>query len=86
MNKMRKVICVILVAVLAVTLSSCANERQQVGDGARITWLYYSALNGCSVFRDNETGIQYLSVSNGGTCVLLNIDGTPFTGEEYGNG
>lgn len=41
------------------------------------------------VIIDKETGIEYLSVSNGvsgGITVLLNPDGTPRINEKYKNG
>ena len=31
---------------------------------------------------NNATGVQYFARSNSGTCVMVNADGTPYTGED----
>lgn len=34
-----------------------------------------------SVYRHKQTGVYYI-VSSGGVCVIVNADGTPYTGED----
>ena len=78
---MKKVICLILCAVMLMALFGCGysksvpDERQE-----RMTVVYTDGF--CVIYRDNETGVQYFSRSNAGSCVMVNADGSPYTGEE----
>jgi len=32
------------------------------------------------VYRHEQTGVYYIATNNGGVCVMVNADGTPYTG------
>ena len=81
---MKKVICLILCAVMLLALCGCGynkagrDERQE--NNGRMTVVYNDGF--CVIYRDNETGVQYFSRSYAGSCVMVNADGTPYTGED----
>ena len=78
---MKKILLLVLVlAITAVFLSGCFNKYSQDRDGAdgRMTVIFNDGW--AIIYRDNDTGVQYLSRSNCGTCVMVNADGTPYTG------
>lgn len=70
---MKKVICLLLCAVMLLVLCGCGFNNDE-----RMTVVYNNGR--CVIFRDNETGVHYLS-RNAGFCVMVNADGTPYTGE-----
>jgi len=81
----KKIICVLLVLLMALMLASCKEQHQHsarfvlvsVEEGARRVGLnYYKE----SIFYDRETGVMYLGVRSANQLaltVLLNADGTP---------
>lgn len=79
---MKRVLCVALCIVLALAMCACTynesgpNETQ--GNDGRITMVYSDGY--CAIYRDNETGVHYLSMAGIGVCVLVNQDGTPYAG------
>ena len=78
---MKKVLCVILSFFLTVCLSGCnfnTFEQQTEGNDGRMTLIYNDGW--ALIYKDNETGVQYLRVGNG-VAVMVNTDGTPYTGE-----
>lgn len=80
---MKKVICLMLCAIMLLALCGCGYNKAgrsetQENDG-RMTVIYNDGY--CVIYRDNETGVQYFSRPNAGSCVMVNADGTPYTGE-----
>ena len=75
--KMKRVLCVLLFLGLMFCLSGCWNDSdvQTSGSDGRLTYLYNDGFN--TIVRDNQTGVQYLSRSNCGTCVMVDVDGKP---------
>lgn len=80
---MKKVICLMLCAVMLLALCGCgynkAGRDERQGNDERLTVIYNDGY--CVIYRDNETGVQYFTRPNAGSCVLVNADGTPYTGE-----
>lgn len=79
---MRKVLCFILCIVMALALCGCSYNKTAVENQEndnRMSLIYADGF--CSIYRDNETGVQYFGKGNGGVCVMVNADGTPYTGE-----
>lgn len=79
----------IFLAVLALALLcgcgySEANTEQEQGPDA-IELVYRSDLGGLQIVRDTRTGVQYVCVTQTGICVMVNQDGTPYTGKVPGH-
>lgn len=76
----------IVLACLAIPLVMCGcfnktgNEQEE--NDNRMTLIYNSGF--AVIYRDNETGVQYFSRADSGTCVMVNADGTPYTGTPKG--
>lgn len=80
---MRKALCFILCIAIVLALCGCGsyNKSRVENDGndERMSLIYADGF--CSIYRDNATGVQYFARGNGGTCVMVNADGSPYTGE-----
>ena len=65
-------------------LTGCAgyNTRgiDRTNSDGRLTVLYNDGF--CLIYRDNETGVQYISVSSHGVCVMVDKDGNPYIQED----
>lgn len=82
---MKKVLCVLLAVIFALCLSGCnpnfswnATKAQTEGNDGRMTLIYNDGW--ALIYKDNETGVQYLR-AGGGVTVMVNTDGTPYTGK-----
>lgn len=77
------VICIILLFALSACGWNESSNEAETHDG-RMTIVYNDGFS--IIYRDNETGVQYFSRSNSGSCVMVNPDGTPYIwkGEENG--
>lgn len=71
---MRKIVIAILILV-AILFSGCVYKNE-----SRMSVIYNDGL--CIIYRDNETGVQYFSRGNCGTCVMVDKDGKPYYGKE----
>lgn len=80
---MKKALLIVLALVLALACCGCSYNKvvldNKNSDG-RITVLYIDCY--VTLYRDEATGVQYISSPYGGICVVVNQDGTPYTGEE----
>lgn len=80
---MKKVICLMLCAIMLLALCGCgyskAGQSETQENDGRMTVIYNNGY--CVIYRDNETGVQYFSRPNAGSCVMVNADGMPYTGE-----
>ena len=81
MSKIIKAIsCFIICIVMTLCLCACnKTEDGRAGNDYRMTVVYNDGF--AVVYQDNETGVQYFSRANSGSCVMVNADGTPYTGE-----
>lgn len=86
---MKKLIAIILCVVMAIGLFGCGVDKNTVqneraDNDRRMAVLYSDGF--CIVYRDNETGVQYIVQPRGGMAAMLNPDGTPYTGNsgKYG--
>ena len=79
---MRKALIALCVFILAVLCFSSCNEMGAYtgGNAERMTVVYNGGY--VIIHRDNETGVQYISRSNCGTCVMVDKDGKPYIGGE----
>jgi hypothetical protein len=80
---MRKVICLILCIAIVLVLCGCRSYNKSLvendGNDKRMSIIYADGV--CCIYRDNATGVQYFARGNGGTCAMVNADGSPYTGE-----
>lgn len=70
---------IILTALALALLCGCGYSEAGHADKV-LEFIYLD--NGWSIARDTRTGVQYLRAYKGGVCVMVNPDGTPYTGEE----
>ena len=78
---MKKLVLIVCCLITALTISACAynkTTRDNAQNDNRMSLIYTDGF--CSIYRDNETGVQYFGKGNGGTCVMLGEDGLPYTG------
>lgn len=80
-----KIIAIILAVVFVLGMAGCGKSKNDYAtDETKIINTVESG-SGYTVFVDTETGVMYVTVSYGGTCVMVNHDGTPKTyGEDNG--
>ena len=80
---MKKALCFILCIAIVLVLCGCASHNKSRVENDendnRMSLIYADGF--CSIYRDNATGVQYFGKGNGGTCVMVNADGSPYTGE-----
>lgn len=83
-----KKIFVFLAALALLLLCGCgyseASTEQEQGPNV-IELVYRSDLGGWQIVRDTRTGVQYVCATQIGICVMVNPDGTPYTGEVPGH-
>ena len=70
---------ILFATILTVGLLMVGCGSTVADESTRIS-LIYTDNNGIYVYRDNETGVQYISRYNAGTCVMVDADGKPYTG------
>ena len=75
---MRKIVVFILCVLLVVCLSACtfnaSSTDTNVNDG-RMKLIFNDGL--AIIYVDTETGVQYFSRANCGTCVMVDENGYP---------
>lgn len=79
---MKKAMCFILCIAMTLALCSCGFNKsgnETNGNDCRMSVVYNDGF--CVIYRDNETGVQYFSRADAGSCVMVNADGTPYVGE-----
>lgn len=75
----KRLLCIALCVVMALLLIGCNKTKNETKESdGRMSLIFGGAY--ARIYRDNNTGVQYLSVYESGTCVLVNADGTPYTG------
>lgn len=74
----KKLLIVFIIVILVVFLCSCSKNtvgRDTDGNDNRLVVVYSDGF--CIIYADMETGCQYLSRSNCGTCLMVDADGKP---------
>ena len=74
---MKKLVLIVCCLIIALTISACVYDSVTIENDNRISIIYVDSL--CSIYRDNETGVQYLCTTHG-VCVMRGEDGLPYTG------
>lgn len=75
---MRKIVVIFLCSILAVCLSSCifnASSTDTNGNDGRMKLIFNDGF--AVIYVDMETGVQYFSRANCGTCVMVDENGDP---------
>ena len=74
----KKLLVVLVSLVLVVSLCSCGfnvSETDTAGNDNRMVNIFNDGF--CTIYVDTETGCQYLSKSNDGTCLMVDAEGKP---------
>ena len=74
----KKLLVVLVSLVLVVSLCSCGlntSETDMAGNDNRLVIIFNDGF--CIIFVDTETGCQYVSRSNAGTCLMVDAEGKP---------
>ena len=75
---MRKIVAVLLCVILVSCLSGCTyneNSTDTSGNDGRMKLIFNDGL--AIIYVDTETGVQYFSRINCGTCVMVDENGAP---------
>ena len=78
MNKRIALLSLILVFLLSGCVPYNTSEINMDSSDGRMTLLYNDGI--CVIYQDNETGVQYFSRANSGSCVMVDSEGNPYTG------
>ena len=75
---MKKIVAVLLCVILVSCLSGCTyneNSTDTSGNDGRMKMIFNDGL--AIIYVDTETGVQYFSRTNCGTCVMVDENGVP---------
>ena len=75
---MKKIVAVLLCVILVSCLSGCTyneNSTDTSGNYGRMKMIFNDGL--AIIYVDTETGVQYFSRTNCGTCVMVDENGVP---------
>ena len=75
---MKKIVVIFLCAFLAACLSACAFNESSTdinGNDGRMKMIFNDGF--AIIYVDTETGVQYFSRSDCGTCVMVDENGCP---------
>ena len=80
----KKIICLMILLVLVFSLGGCGWNRMDTSDMKEsndgvITLIYNDGFY--TIVKDNRTGVEYISLCDCGTCVIVDKDGKPFIEE-----
>ena len=77
---MKRLIFIIILLIMIFAMCGCRQQTTTPDDTEpkRLTVVYIGFNE--VIYQDNNTGVQYLSRINAGTCVMVNPDGTPYIG------
>ncbi len=78
---------ILLGVILVVVCTGCQNAKRAYidADDAPKMMTVMDKTNGYTIYRHDETGVHYFCRDGGygkSVCVMVNADGTPYTGEE----
>lgn len=81
---MKKLICIALCVVMVMGLCGCyGRTKRDYGEEAPHVMSIVDVTNGYTIYLHDETGVWYFCRDGGygkSVCVMLNPDGTPYTG------
>ena len=75
---MRKIVAVLLCVILVSCLSGCIyneNSTDTSGNDGRMKLIFHDGY--AMIYVDTETGAQYFSLADCGTCVMVDENGVP---------
>lgn len=77
----------LLLTILVMTCTGCGNTKKAYADAddAPKTMTIVDSTNGYTIYKHDETGVHYFCRDGGygkSVCVMVNADGTPYTGAE----
>ena len=75
---MKKIVAIILSVLLVVCLSACGYNKSSSdtnGNDGRMNVIFNDGF--AIIYVDTETGVQYFSYSDCGTCVMVDENGVP---------
>ena len=75
---MRKIVAVLLCVILVSCLSCCTyneNSTDTSGNDGRMKLIFHDGY--AMIYVDTETGVQYFSRADCGTCVMVDENGDP---------
>ena len=75
---MRKIVAVLLCVILVSCLSGCTFNESSTdisGNDGRMKMIFNDGF--AIIYVDTETGVQYFSRNNAGTCVMVDENGVP---------
>lgn len=75
---MRKIVAVLLCVILVSCLSACtfnASSTDTNGNDGRMKMIFNDGF--AIIYVDTETGVQYFSRADCGTCVMVDENGSP---------
>ena len=75
---MRKIVAVLLCVILVSCLSGCTyneNSTDTSGNDGRMKLIFHDGY--AMIYVDTETGVQYFSRADCGTCVMVDENGDP---------
>ena len=75
---MKKIVTIILSVILVVCLSACGYNKSSSdtnGNDGRMNVIFNDGF--AMIYVDTETGVQYFSRANCGTCVMVDENGVP---------
>lgn len=76
----KRLICIALCAVMALMLIGCAAKAEAAVENEQLVYLGTSG--SFRIYRHEQAGVYYLADKGvNGLTVMLNADGTPYTGE-----
>lgn len=82
---MKKLIAILLtMQITFFVLSGCNQTKQEINKGTPCQMTIIDKTDGYVIYKHDKTGVCYFCVigSDGkSVCVMLNPDGTPYTGE-----
>jgi hypothetical protein len=76
---------VVLFAVMVLACTGCTKTAYENGESAPKTMTVVDGTAGYTIYRHDPTGVHYFCRDAGScksVCVMLNPDGTPYTGAE----
>jgi hypothetical protein len=82
---MKKLVAIILAIALSVCVAGCNYNHSEIktadADG-RIEYMYNDGFT--IIVRDAQTGVEYISRANAGTCVVVDATGMPYIEDGFG--
>lgn len=82
---MKRIICMMLIIIILLFAGGCSYNKQadvnRADNDGRMALVYNDGF--VLIYKDTETGVEYITRGGqSGICVMVNDDGTPYTGEQ----